>query len=75
MAGNEKLKELMNKTNFHLLSIAQSSPGFLEISAAYSAMHERIIRAIEERNEKTVERLIREHIRYGLKEVLPPSEG
>lgn len=75
MAGNEKLKELMNKTNFHLLSIAQSSPGFLEISAEYSAMHERIIRAIEERNEKTAERLIREHIRYGLKEVLPVSEG
>jgi DNA-binding GntR family transcriptional regulator len=75
MSGNEKLKELMNKTNFHLLSIAQSSPRFLEISGQYSTMHERIIRAIEERNEKTAERLIREHIRYGMQEVLPAADG
>ena len=71
MSGNEKLKELMRKTNFQLLSIGQSSPRFLEISAEYSAMHERIIRAIEDRNEKAAERLIREHVRFGLKEILP----
>jgi DNA-binding GntR family transcriptional regulator len=75
MSGNEKLKELMNKTNFHLLSIAQSSPRFLEISEAYSVMHARIIQAIEDRNEKTAERLIREHIRCGLEEVLPSSDA
>jgi DNA-binding GntR family transcriptional regulator len=75
MSGNKKLKELMNKTNFQLLSIGQSSPRFLEISGEYTEMHERIIRAIEDRNEKSAERLIREHVRYGLKEVLPPSAG
>ncbi|MBE3040509.1 MAG: GntR family transcriptional regulator [Chloroflexi bacterium] len=73
LSGNEKLKVLMKKTDYHLLSIAQSSPRFLQISSEYSSMHSRIIRAMEDRNGKLAERLIREHIRFGLEEVLPSS--
>ena len=73
LSGNEKLRVLMKRTDFHLLSIAQSSPRFLRVSGEYSSMHSRIIRAIEDRNGKLAERLIREHLRFGLEEVLPSS--
>ncbi len=75
MSGNERLKELLGKTNFQLLSIGQSSPRFLQLAGEYSAMHERIIRAIEDGNEKAAERLIREHVRYGMNEILPAAGG
>jgi DNA-binding GntR family transcriptional regulator len=71
MSGNEKLRELMNKMNYHLMSIAQSSPRFLGIAGKYSAMHAQIIRAIEARDPETAEKLVRRHIRYGMEEVLP----
>jgi len=71
MSGNAKLKELMNRANYHLQSIAQNGPDFLKISGEYSAMHARIIRAIGERDADAAERLVREHIRFGMDEVLP----
>ena len=75
MSGNGKLRELMGKTNFQLLSIGQSSPRFLEIADEYSAMHERIIRAIGDRDERAAERLIRAHVRYGMREILNAIGG
>jgi DNA-binding GntR family transcriptional regulator len=75
MSGNGKLRELMGKTNFQLLSIGQSSPRFLQIAGEYSAMHERIIRAIGDRDEKAAERLIRAHVRYGMREILNAASG
>ncbi len=69
-ANNAKLLELMNKTNFNLISIAQRSPRFLEIASVYSDMHEKIINALQNNEEDDAERLIREHIRYGMAEIL-----
>ena len=74
MSRNERLKELIGKTNFQLLSIGQSSPRFLRLAGEYSAMHERIIRAIDDGDEKAAERLIREHVRTGMNEILPVTE-
>ncbi len=69
-SNNAKLLELMNKTNFNLISIAQRSPRFLEIASVYSDMHEKIINALQNNEEDDAERLIREHIRYGMAEIL-----
>ena len=38
-------------------------------------MHERIIRAIGDRDEKAAERLIRAHVRYGMHEILNAASG
>ena len=74
LSCNAKLLELMTRTNYHLITIAQRSPRFLEIANVYSDMHERIIGALQDKNEDDAERLVREHIRYGLAEILSASE-
>ena len=70
MSGNSKLVELMAKSNFHLLSIAQNSANFFEIADKYIDMHDQIVTAIEHRDSEISERLIREHIKYGEEQVL-----
>ncbi len=70
MSGNSKLVELMAKSNFHLLSIAQNSPNFFEIADKYIDMHDKIVTAMESRDSEIAEHLIREHIKYGEEQVL-----
>jgi DNA-binding GntR family transcriptional regulator len=70
MSGNAKLLEIMSKTNLHLLSIAQSSPNFLEIANAYYKKHTEIVGALETGDAAAAERLMREHITYGQTQVL-----
>jgi DNA-binding GntR family transcriptional regulator len=70
LSGNEKLFDLMTRSNLHLLSIAQGSPNFLDIAAEYYKKHAEIIEAIQKHEEKAAEQLIREHIGYGQEQVL-----
>jgi DNA-binding GntR family transcriptional regulator len=70
MSDNTKLVDLMERSNFHLLSIAQSSPNFFEIAGNYIIMHERIVEEVERRDAVAAEHLMREHIRYGEEQVL-----
>jgi DNA-binding GntR family transcriptional regulator len=70
MSDNGKLVELMERSNFHLLSIAQSSQNFFEIAGNYIVMHERILYEVESGAALAAESLIREHIRYGEEQVL-----
>ena len=71
ISGNEKLKELLKKSSYLLQSIARNSPLFLKISGNYTAMHARLIQAIEDRDADAAEKVVREHIRYGRDEVVP----
>jgi hypothetical protein len=57
----------MNKIDFPQLGIAKSSPRFATVSGEYVVMRAGIIRASEARNG----RLVRKHIRFGLREVSP----
>jgi DNA-binding GntR family transcriptional regulator len=74
LSGNAKLVELMTKTNYHLISIAQRSERSLEIAGSYSDMHRSIIDALKTGDEDEAERLMREHIRTGMAEVGMPGE-
>ncbi len=69
-SSNERLIHLMIQSNLHLLSIAESSPNFLEISDQYYQHHENIIEAIIERNEEKAELAMRDHIRYSKAQIL-----
>lgn len=75
LSGNEKLFDLMTRSNLHLLSIAQSSPNFLDIAAEYYKKHAEIIDAVQRHDEKVAEQLIREHIAYGQEQVLKFMEA
>lgn len=69
-SNNNKLGHLMTQSNLHLLSIAESSPNFFEISDQYYRHHDNIIRAIMERNEDKAERAMRDHIQYSREQIL-----
>ena len=70
LSGNGRLVEVMNKTNVHLLSIARSSSNFYQIARGYYQMHNRIVDALEKQDAALAERLMREHVRYGMEQVL-----
>ena len=69
-SSNNKLSHLMTQSNLHLLSIAESSPNFFEISDNYYHHHDNIIKAIMERNEENAERAMRDHIHYSKEQIL-----
>ena len=70
LSGNSRLVEVMNKTNVHLLSIARSSSNFYQIAKGYHQMHNRIVESLEKKDAALAERLMREHVRYGMEQVL-----
>lgn len=67
---NSKLNSLMIQSNLHLLSIAESSPNFFEISDQYYIHHSNIIEAIIARDEAKVELCMREHIEYSKEQII-----
>jgi len=69
-SNNDKLVHLMIQSNLHLLSIAESSPNFFEISHQYYQHHDNIIKAILARNEVQAEHAMRDHIHYSKEQIL-----
>jgi len=70
LSSSALLMQLMAKTHYHLLSIARRNPQQINASMKNSEMHTKIIEAIKQRNEEEAEKLMRLHIREGMKEIL-----
>jgi DNA-binding GntR family transcriptional regulator len=69
-SNNNKLSHLMTQSNLHLLSIAESSPNFFEISDNYYRHHDNIIKAIIQHDEEMAEKSMRDHINYAKEQIL-----
>lgn len=70
IAANDRLIRLMNYSNIHLLSIAQTSSNFLEISAVYKQHHTDIVAAIADHDQSSAESLMRNHLQYAKEQVI-----
>lgn len=69
LSRNTILHALVLKTNFNILSIVRRNPQKADAAPKNSAMHQKIIDAIRQRNADEAEKLMRLHIREGMQEV------
>lgn len=70
LSRNSMLITLTSKTNFNILSIIRRNPQKSDAAHKNSAMHQKIIGAIRQRNADEAEHLMRLHIREGMQEIL-----
>jgi len=69
LSRNTILQTLVLKTNFNILSIVRRNPQKADAAQKNSAMHQKIIDAIRQRNADEAEQLMRSHIREGMQEI------
>ena len=74
LSANNRLHNLINYSNIHLLSIAEMSNDFFGNARIYYKNHQEIIEAIEKNKSEEAQTLMRKHIQFALQQVLNSKE-
>ena len=70
LSMNNRLHKLVNYSNVHLLSIAEMSNDFFGNSEYYYADHNKIIKAIENKDVNEATKMLHEHLNFAVKQVI-----